>query len=517
MNSKNNFIKTILVFSNKKPLNGILILILFFQCVYSQNNGKKKIEMALNHFDSVQHKKKYEAVKFLIQNLDIHKSVHCEWKNSKKQKIDYNELDYKDYPTAKKALKKFKDSLKIHPRLIQKYDINNLSNDYLIKNTNKAFELLNQRPWAKNYSTEIFYEYLLPYRSLIEPLEENWREKLEIIYTAALNNTESITDPVEICTRILGLIEHFNFIPSRPTPQPLLSLSQLTFRRQGTCPDLANYAIMVNRALGVATTLDFTPHYAASSNRHFWNTVVTAENKHIPFNGNKEVPYEYDPNQKRLGKVLRRTFSKQKSSLASKINPAKIPSIVLKTKNIKDVTSEYVPSSDIKYRFATKNNIGYITVFNQGQWRILWWGETSKGKKNIFKNMGQNLVYLPALFNSETHQLELAPYPLFLNTNGKTKILKPNFNKTTNAVLTRKTEVRLNNLEFNSLEFIENETLELFYWDKKWNSLGSFLVKNKAIQVSNIPTNALFKLLPNKPDHFERIFILTKEGKISWY
>src|SRR5690606_37979437 len=186
-------------------------------------------------------------------------------------------------------------------------------------------------PWAHSYSNEIFQEYILPYRSLTEPFE-NWRSEYKLIYQIITHKILDETDPVEVCTKIINEIKHFDFEMERYDPTPLLGPMELLFWREGNCPDLANVCLFACRSMGVAVTFDFTPYFAASSNKHFWNTVVDNKGEHIPFNGNQVAPYVYNANYRRMGKVFRNAFSIQNDNLSFYLKEEEIPEDFLKSK-----------------------------------------------------------------------------------------------------------------------------------------------------------------------------------------
>ena len=478
---------------------------------YSQKN---KYEDVIKHYKNKGAQEKLKAAEFLLSNITYHKSIKSKWFDKNNIANAYDEFSFENYLFAKEALEIAKKEKTLHPKLITTSDKNIISSDFLIKNIDLAFKDWKENPWSKQYSFEDFCEYLLPYRSLIEPLEENWREELHIYHAGAISELQDKNDPVELCTNVIHQMKHFAFVWKRIDPQPLLSLSQLLFRREGNCPDLANYSILANRALGVATTMDFTPHFAASSNRHFWNTVIDTEGNHIPFNANQGDPYTYNANYRRMGKVLRRTFSKQKNSLAAKINKNDIPSSFISDITIKDVTDEYIETSDIHYNFMNPsyNNINYLSVFNKGKWRVLWWGE-EENNTTTFRNMGQNIVYLPTqvIKQNKKNKLIKSQYPILLDSKGKSIILKPNFSDTFSGDISKKEEITVNNKDYNTLEFENSKKLSLFYWDMKWRLIDTYNVQDQKIVVKNIPKNALFRLLPEVPDSFERIFILKKD------
>lgn len=502
-----------------------IILLLLGAICYSQEKTTSfttnKFECTLEYFRKTNEPEKFKAAIFLIKNMHIHKSEFYKWFFKNGNEFKFSEYEYEDYTKAYKHLFVLKNSIGISPKKITKYDLEQVDCDFLIKNINNAFTKWKSNPWSKSYSFDIFCEYILPYRSLIEPLE-NWRNDYEKLAFRKQYKLEDETDPIELCSYIISNLKDFTFINKRIDPNPLLSPQQMLFRKQGSCPDLANFAVLINRSVGIAVTFDYTPHYGASSNRHFWNTVIDKNGLHIPFNSNslseknESLPYVYSANLKRLAKVFRKTFSVQESSLSYIRKGSKIPVGFLKQKNNLDVTNEYVDVADLVINTSRFNDtIAYINVFNHGSWRVVDWGKDEENKI-VFKNLGRNIVYLPSTYKN--YRTKFLEYPFLIDKKGEILELKPDFNNTFSPILSRDNEERLKYIDFNTLEIIESQEYALFYWRNGWELLGKSVATNLGVSFSNVPQNALFLLLPNEKDSFERIFTIDEESnKIFWY
>ena len=301
-----------------------------------KDDKKGELQTVLNHYKKTGESEKHKAALFLFKNISIHQSTNYIWKDLDGNTVSFSEMEYPDYNEALKVIKKIKDSIKVIPKQYVEKDVSVVTSKFLIKNIDLAFKEWKNNPWSSSYSFQTFCEYILPYRSLIEPLED-WRQDYKFIAAPAINNVEDKRDPVEVCSFIIQELKDFSFTSKRIDPIPLLSPQQLLFRRQGTCPDLANLVLLACRSLGLAVTFDFTPHHAASSNRHFWNTIINTEGEHIPFNGNsvsngEGLPYVYDTNTKRLGKVYRKTYSIQETALRTIEIKSNIPNGFLQEK-----------------------------------------------------------------------------------------------------------------------------------------------------------------------------------------
>lgn len=505
----------------------ILSFILFVQSVFSQsilrfdvkkNNLQKAV---LNHYQY--DPEKTAAAQFLISNMEIHYSENYNWTDQNDTKIDFNELDYPNMEIAVKEFRKLQDSIKVTPKLYQVMDIDVVTPEFLIKNIDLAFSAWKNNPWSKAYDFKTFCEYILPYRSLTEPLED-WRDDYTHLVSGAVNAVTNKQDPVDVTTQTILALKNFRFLDRRPDPIPYLSPKQLLFRREGDCGDLANLTLLAGRSMGLAITFDFTPYYGASSKRHFWDTVIDENGKHIPFNGNcfgnpQGLPYAYNATEKRLAKVFRKTYSVQQNTLAYLQDSLSIPEGFLREKNMLDVTAEYVPTGKITYPIAAinKQTVGYLNVFNLSKWKTTDWGK-KVGNTIEYQNLGTGIVYLPSFYNSDTKKMNYAPYPILLDADKNQRLLRPDYAKTFSYNVSRDKTKKGPTLDFNSFEVFENEIFSLYVWDNGWKKTEESKTQNDFIPFTKIPDNGLFLLLCPKSNGYERIFIINSDTKqIEWH
>ncbi len=506
------------------------LLFSFFCFVsFSQTRNTEKLkkiaQKTTKHFSRKQDSLKLKAAHFLLTNLSNHKTQYCEFKHSNGEVFEFNEFDYDNIDLAKKDLKCFKQTGGNY-KIKTIYDIESVNANFIIETVESSFKAWNNSPFGKSYTFETFCEYILPYRNTTEPVTRNWKKKYYEAYSPQINNADDPEDPISVCTSLLNEMDYFEFQKKRITPQRALSIDQIHFRKQGTCEDLASVAVLNARSIGLAVTYDFTPYNAASSNAHYWNTIIDKDGNHIPFNGNLALPYVFDANYRRLGKVLRKTFSTSTEALAEHIKPNRILEKKLREPNVIDVTEEYVETFDINYNFGKKllDNIAYITVFNKGKWKALWWSKTDTLGNAKFTKMGSNIVYLPAMPKKVNHnniakiKLSLENYPIWLNQIGQQKLLKPDFKNSFSCTISRDNEVVGPYRDFNTVEFINGQVFNLYYWSGKWILLNSKIVKNSSLYLTNLPKNTLFRITPKKPDGFERIFTINPENcTILWF
>ena len=514
----------------------LLVYLLFLSSVFAQNKipvevrnvldkaGKNAAELrkVIEHYSKHERDSlKLKAAYFLIGNMEEQSYVHFIVADSTGKDMHFNVLDYPNYTAMVAAW----DSLEAIYGPIKNvrdsaiYDYEVITSDFLINNIDLAFKAWRKFPWAHHISFKQFCEYILPYRGSNEPLE-NWRSYFWKKYQWVADSVKDKADPVEACALINKDLRSWFKFDSRFYRQSTdQGLSDMLRNKMGRCEDMTNLAIYAMRSMGVPVTSDFTPYWAKTGNNHAWNTVIDKTGKPIIFMGGGADPGKYKLGQA-LAKVYRKTFAKQKNSLAE-IKPAyeKAPPYINRA-NIVDVTSDYVPVSDVHIRLK-KNppdsvSFAYICVFNTGEWKAINWGKLL-GDKVVFKNMGLDIAYLPSYFKNG--EIIPAGYPFILDKQGNVKELVPDENKMRKVKLvstTRKITVNAtDNIE--KTFFVVGKRYELFYWNDGWKSIGVKKAEGKPLEFENVPSNALLWLKAENSRLDERIFTVDENGKQIWW
>jgi len=265
------------------------------------------------------------------------------------------------------------------------------------------------------------------------------------------------------------------------------------------------------RANGLAVTSDYTPHWANTGNNHAWNAIVTPGGKVIPFMGAEANPGEYKLSHK-AAKVYRKMFAKQPDNLVfQKKKQEKIPRW-LGGKTYKDVTSDYVPVTDVTITFDKEIpdsvDIAYLCVFNSGEWRAIEWGRV-KNNSAVFSDMGTGVAYVPALYLNE----EIVPYgePFILLDDKSKQSLKYDERQLTSRTITAVSDGIGDKPIENGLEY------ELFYWSDGWQSLQKITADdNLSLYYKNIPEGCLCWIDADNLHGEGRIFVIEKSEVVWW-
>lgn len=135
--------------------------------------NRKELEAVLEHFEDDPNPLKYEAAKFLIENMPYHYTYNGDAVNM------INNLYVNASKEAHNIRTAFFDAkaANIRSSMSPVYDIKTIKAEYLIKAINDACDMWCNLPWHEMYDKETFFNYVLPYRIEHEPLSD-WRKTI---------------------------------------------------------------------------------------------------------------------------------------------------------------------------------------------------------------------------------------------------------------------------------------------------------------------------------------------------
>jgi hypothetical protein len=483
-----------------------------------ENRGE--LEKVLFHYSILSDTLKFKAACFLIGNMEGHSYVTYSLTDTASAVIPF---DAPAYPTYEALQTSFDTLEKKHGvldfRKEEAYqDLNEVTADFLIDHIDYAFKAWREKPWAKKLTFAQFCEYVLPYRGSNEPLE-NWRQAFWTKYQDIAVRMKDSSDPIEAARIINDDIKTWFTFDRRyyyhPTDQ---GASEMMLTGMGRCEDMTNVTIFAMRANGLAVTSDYTPAWANAGNNHAWNAIVGPDGAVIPFMGAEANPGEYHLANK-LAKVYRKTFGIQPSCLF--FQPRKQDSLPgwLAGKSFTDVTSSYVPVSDVAVKLnkpvPDSVDIAYICVFNSGEWTAMHWGKIADGSVT-FSAMGRGIVYLPALYLNK----KLVPFgaPFILRNDGTLQTLAPDTTAAASLHLATITvaELVVSTDGIAKASVTPGKSYELFYWDKDWKSAGKSTASQAPLAFERVPAGALYWLVADGSDREERIFTVDNDAQIWW-
>lgn len=470
--------------------------------------NRKELERVLHHYAA--DPLKFKAACFLIANMPAHKTQSFYWADSLGREVPFDEFAFPDFKTAVSHFNGLSKKQPLHPVIVTRQDLRTLSASYLIDNIDKAFEY-KDKPWAKHLPFDWFCEYLLPYRFMSEPWSE-WRTS----YKEAFIEHSKLLAGVSVkqaCSSMCEVLRKWFFntwvVQQDKTEPAFLSPAQILFRRQGACEDMANWGGYLFRAMGIATTIDYTPAWATSTGSHFWNVAFGEHGEAIPFvMGSDDTPNRFYVHRE-PSKVLRVTYSLQPNTLAARLPAEEIPEGHLKASNYLDVTRDYWRVADIAVKLDQEtptNDIAYVSVLNGLTWRLAWWGRVNEGKA-VFTDLCCGAVYLPMVRKDQ--KMVPAAYPCLLRKDKSLQLLKPDETQLRSVSLAQQDKFLL---------FRPGKKYMLYYWQNQWRPIGVKIAKGPdPLTFDRVPSNALLLLVPEYSEGKERPFTVDDTGKREWW
>lgn len=482
---------------------------------------RSELEAVIQHYKDRGEVMKEEAAYFLIGNMKEHGYAKYKLVDSSETAVTFSIFDYPDYERLLAGWDEIKRSRgPIHFKLDTLVrDYQTITSEYLIGNIDLAFKAWEENPWAHHLSFDQFCEYVLPYRSSNEPLED-WRTYFSNELSWVLDSVSDPSNPVEAASFVNDYIKSwFRFDPryyEHPTDQ---GLEEMLRNKMGRCEDMTNLAIYAMRALAIPVMSDFTPYWANTGNNHAWNAVLDPNDSIIIFMGGEANPGEYELGHK-LAKAYRKTFAVQPNSLPEKLEPWEKAPPYLDKKSIRDVTHEYGPVDRIKIELnkgiPDSTNFSYLCVFNSGQWKAIDYTRFH-GNKAMYSRVGLGVAYLPAFYYDET--IIPAGDPFILTDSSKMDYKIPDGNDRIRIQLFSTTQrVTKQTTDFiKKADFAAGKQYILYFWNDRWVEIGRQTAGNGPLSFNNVPSNAIYWLVEEGSRKEERIFTLDDEGRQVWW
>lgn len=314
-------------------------------------------------------------------------------------------------------------------------DLRHITADFLISNIDAAFEQWRNAPWREEYTFGEFCEWVLPYRTGSERLED-WRSLALSLQVPAVDSARQAGDMWGLALALINNTGIYYNIGMGGFPLPM-TFSDMTAVKRGVCEQMADYALKLFRAHGIPSAVDLTPVWANRRGGHIWNVLVLPDGKsrEIGYNPKGENKMVY-----KLSKVYRQRNSPMRSDpLYSLLGNGNIPDF-FREGRMEDVTAQYdMPVSDITVSDLRKSDpkVTWLCTFDNARWVPVAYAEV-KGKKALFRDMargvlpgknepiayiddGKGIVYLPAYYI--VGQLAVAASPRILHHDGTTEVL----------------------------------------------------------------------------------------------
>jgi hypothetical protein len=421
-------------------------------------DNKKEIQKVVEHYNhDLRDSLKLKAAYFLIENIDNMPTLdtNCVRDNEKYfdfiGKIDRTRLVFPVLTRGMDSMiQQAGGGIPPDPHVKFVNELSTVTADFLIKNIDSAFYMWQNMPWSKNISFEDFCEYILPYRCT-DTYSTDIREFFLERYRTLPDTIKSSDNMLKVGDFIINDLrpwfkEDPNILLKYPFLKPI-KFSDLLKGRVGECNDANSVRVAALRAMGIATAYDQVPNWGNSNQSHYWYKILdrkydTVKSKITNANEERNTqyiisatsfdepvfegtpPYIQISYGRTVPKVYRQYFSKQKSSLAWIRGSAEIPNY-FKDVRLKDVTSEYIETATVSIALNgqyKEHQYAYLCVFDNQTWIPVAWSVIDDGKA-AFRDMGKNIVYLPAYYKEG--KLVPAESPFLFTLEGRIEKISP--------------------------------------------------------------------------------------------
>ena len=409
------------------------------QVLIFAGENRSELEKVLQHYQSQGEEQKLKAAEFLISNMD---SMAFSLEGDI---LSHYDIIFHLYDSIRKegvfvgeppVIQSTWDSLVAQyglpelSMLDKKYDCQHLKASFLIENIDAAFEAWQNSPLYRG-DFELFRQYILPYRTLHEPVENNrkrYYEELKPLF-------DTITSPEQLLIANYGEFNaNRHYKPSQllwgyPADIPA---SKMEIGRRGTCRHMTCYQTLLMRAYGLPVSID-RAIWSNRSQGHSWNVLHVDSGKILPFDpfSWKRLEFSYKP-----AKVFRTVFDHMTVPVEMPVTNDIPPDLYVE--NEIDVTAEYGKAFHVEvpilYPFP-KKKFGVICTFDNRSWRAVHWGEI-KGKTMHFEDMYADVLYLAAYY--EKGVIVPASDPFLLLSDGTVRFCTADDNKKQMMNLERK-------------------------------------------------------------------------------
>lgn len=266
------------------------------------------------------------------------------------------------------------------------YDYSTISAELLIEDVEWTFIARDSFSWCSTLPEDVFFDYVLPYRSTQEPLH-SWRG---MMFEELAPMVEGLDTTLEVAWLLNGYnTGRFGFDPLYYRHPEDRDIPTLLETGAGRCEDMSNLSNYSLRAVGVPTTSDFTPWWPKGDNNHAWN-VVWDNGRWYSFMGcesGSEPVWDTIKNRP-FAKVYRKSYSADPI-----MGPAPDGTMAPRLMRVAalDVTPEYTTVSDIEIPVYNPSRATYLCVFNYGAWRAVA-GEWANGDVVRFGDVGNDEI-----------------------------------------------------------------------------------------------------------------------------
>ena len=321
-------------------------------------------------------------------------------------------------------------------------DLQFIDDKSLIRHIETALRIWRESPWASHLDFDEFCEWLLPYKvQEIQPVDD-WMNYLSPYFDTPLKTIgycdiykNSVSRACRMVNECIKDSLQPKLLITRFSPV-VLSMKTRANISIGICAHYVALTTAVMRSKGLPVCIDFTPIWGYRNLGHEWIALLDRDGRTIPFDAVWSNPGDALKPDERLGKVFRHTFAPNRDIMDLLKSESFVPA-PFNSPFIKDVTADYIPSTDVTVDLPRlNNNYVYLALSNRNGWTPVDVSKV-KGGKVRFKNVGPGNVYAVLAYNPNGSQ-EVIGEPFLLDGDGSRHPFVADESDTSSVTLHRK-------------------------------------------------------------------------------
>ena len=431
--------------ANKSSVTLFILSIILVLCTISCSTYPKEVEAALSISNKnrselvtvLEHYRKsdllkYDAACFLISNMPYHKSKYNLALSGQYQEYfrmvdSIGQLipDANHNDSLAIVLSKLYSFLPIPcEKTNMENDIQVLTADFLIDNIEEAFYAWQHSPLLKNVTFDNFKEWILPYRTIDEPIVGSKFFLKDILFDRlSVDSIDNIRIVIENYKKYVQWQKEMNKHVSSEVHIGPFDIFIPPFKMD--CSNLAALTCNYFRACGIPVVYEFTPQWPDRDSKHYWcaspDSAGILQPYTPPYNNLLE---DWPLDLKYTGKVYQSTFAVMKDSPYFLKNKNEILPSSFDIPTIKDVTERYHQCTEITLPISvnTSNKLAYLSFFNtQGKLVPVAWGKIHHWRQTVtFTQVPVNMLFFPSYMADNGQMLPFGK-PFMLKKNDVSK------------------------------------------------------------------------------------------------
>lgn len=386
---------------------------------------------------------RYQAALFLIDNMEGHKSP--EGKQMERFKDMIQSINRKN---GIRELNVAWNKASKEGAVVLVPDSDVVTDRMLISNIESAFDVWESAPWKDDIDFFTFCQYILPYRCSGEHIGGNWRTAMKEVYGSLVKKESNMAKAFAIIKKAVysDVVLSNAYCP--------YELDAITIYRIGKaeCGQRAILLADVLRALGIPSSIDFTPVWADYSNKsHAWVSVIGKNGITYTVLEDDSIAREFNPVD--ASRFISHFAIKAEDKCPYTIKQTKTPvkiyreeyAIVdsnanrrpwfLSTPFIHDVSSSYNLTSNVIIDMDSNQEVMLCTYVSGQDWMPVACAKSKNGKVTFY-NVGKNTVCTTYIIENGKRKYITSPF--LVGENGIKKYFDADTFNTRSILVNRK-------------------------------------------------------------------------------